>query len=234
MRASASAVWRETTDCRSVCLKRVNFVPAKGIRLWAMVAHMPSAKWAGESPSISKWRGEQVFQGLCALTGATWKIKCLYFPLRWSLSVCADVHVHMCVCMCNSLAPQAGLSVKWRQRIWLSIWDELRSHTALERVHKNAGLCETEDKGLCIKGVHKCVRAFEIRVQHCVSLPANFHPYQSEKRTKIWLFLHMFYVSSCWVLIKAILYLWLVYVVGCISVLCLCASLAYMFILVAG
>lgn len=70
------------------------------------------------------------------------------------------------------------------------------------------------------------------RVRGCVSLLSNSHPYQS--KTKIWLFVHMFYVSSGWMLVKAMPYLWVVYVAVCISVLCMCASLASMFISAAG
>lgn len=101
-------------------------------------------------------------QGLCALPGAKMKIKCLHFPLGWSLHVCADVQVHACVC--SSLAPfRLDCLSSRRHRIWASVLDELRSHIALERVHRSAGLCETEDKRLCIEEVHKCISLSEIK-----------------------------------------------------------------------
>lgn len=91
MRVSASESWRETTNCRSVCLKRVNFMPAKGVRLWVMVAHMPSASWSRwESQHQQMKRGARVPGPLC--TGRS--------HLGDKRFIFSSKLVSECVCMC--------------------------------------------------------------------------------------------------------------------------------------
>lgn len=59
------------------------------------------------------------------------------------ICVCA----HVCTCICSSLAHfKLDYLASRRHRIWASILDELRSHTAVEGIHKTVSPCETEDK----------------------------------------------------------------------------------------
>lgn len=148
MRVSASASWRETTDCGSVCLKGVNLMPAKGIGLWAMVAPMPGAnqsRWESQNQQVES--RARVTGPVCTGRSHLEDKMFIFSSKLVSECVCICVCAHVCMCMCSSLAHfRLDYLASTRHRIWASILDELRSHAAVEGIHKSVSPCETEDK----------------------------------------------------------------------------------------
>lgn len=73
--------------------------------------------------------------------------------------------------------------------------------------------------------------SFWTRVKRWVFLLVSFSPDQSEKRTGLYICFMWCYM---WVLLKELPCLSEVFIAGCVSILCMCVSLAHMFIFATG